>query len=65
MTRGLAMALAAAVLLTAGCKARRPAPATVQLLAINDFHGNLAPPDGSDGRVGATPAGGADTSRRI
>jgi len=32
----------------------------VQLLAINDFHGNLEPPSGGDGRVNATPAGGAE-----
>jgi 5'-nucleotidase len=33
---------------------------TVQLLAINDFHGSLEPPSGSNGRVGETPAGGAE-----
>jgi 5'-nucleotidase len=31
----------------------------VQLLALNDFHGNLMPPSGSSGRVGTTDAGGA------
>lgn len=32
----------------------------VQILAINDFHGNVEPPSGSSGRVGATTlAGGA------
>jgi len=31
----------------------------VQILAINDFHGNLLPPGGSGGRVGSTLAGGA------
>ena len=31
----------------------------VQLLALNDFHGNLLPPGGSSGRVGSTNAGGA------
>src|SRR6476659_4659241 len=31
----------------------------VQILALNDFHGNLLPPGGSGGRVGATLAGGA------
>src|SRR5688572_11640538 len=30
----------------------------VQILAVNDFHGNLQPPSGSSGRVGATNAGG-------
>ncbi|MFO0679534.1 MAG: bifunctional metallophosphatase/5'-nucleotidase [Polyangiaceae bacterium] len=29
-------------------------PVTIQILAINDFHGNLAPPSGSSGRVVAT-----------
>jgi 2',3'-cyclic-nucleotide 2'-phosphodiesterase (5'-nucleotidase family) len=29
---------------------------TVQLLAINDFHGNLEPPSGTAGRIGDTPA---------
>ncbi len=33
----------------------------VQILALNDFHGNLAPPSGSSGRVGPTTlAGGAE-----
>ena len=31
----------------------------VQILALNDFHGNLEPPLGSSGRVGAIDAGGA------
>ena len=33
----------------------------VQILALNDFHGNLLPPSGSSGRVGDrwTDAGGA------
>ena len=29
-----------------------PHAVNVQLLAINDFHGNLEPPSGSGGRVG-------------
>ncbi|WP_161571033.1 bifunctional metallophosphatase/5'-nucleotidase [Granulicella sibirica] len=33
---------------------------TVQVLAINDLHGNLEPPVGRDGMVGKTPAGGAE-----
>jgi len=32
----------------------------VQLLAFNDFHGALEPPTGSNGRIGATPAGGVE-----
>ncbi len=31
----------------------------VQILGVNDFHGNLEPPTGSSGRVGAINAGGA------
>ena len=31
----------------------------LDLLAFNDFHGNLEPPSGSSGRVGNTNAGGA------
>jgi 5'-nucleotidase len=31
----------------------------VQILALNDFHGNLMPPAGSSGRVGTVDAGGA------
>ena len=37
-----------------------PGSVDVQLLAINDFHGNLQPPSGSSGRVGATLAGGVE-----
>lgn len=32
----------------------------VQILALNDFHGNIQPPSGSSGRVGAIDAGGAE-----
>ncbi|GAA2112910.1 bifunctional metallophosphatase/5'-nucleotidase [Nocardioides bigeumensis] len=34
----------------------------VQILALNDFHGQLRPPDStsSGGRIGTTPAGGAE-----
>jgi 5'-nucleotidase len=32
----------------------------VQLLALNDFHGNLEPPTGGNGRIGQTTAGGAE-----
>jgi 5'-nucleotidase len=32
----------------------------VQILALNDFHGNLLPPGGSSGRVGSVNAGGAE-----
>jgi 5'-nucleotidase len=36
-----------------------PRVVTVQLLAINDFHGALEPPAGSNGKVGEVDAGGA------
>ncbi len=39
---------------------RVPAPVSVQLLAINDFHGNLEPPSGANGRIHMVPAGGAE-----
>jgi 5'-nucleotidase len=32
----------------------------VQILALNDFHGNLEPPAGSSGRVGSINAGGVE-----
>jgi 5'-nucleotidase len=32
----------------------------VQILALNDFHGNLLPPSGSSGRVGTIDAGGVE-----
>jgi 5'-nucleotidase len=35
-------------------------PVDVQILALNDFHGNLLPPSGSSGRVGTVNAGGAE-----
>ncbi len=41
-------------------QARPVAVQVVQLLAINDFHGNLEPPAGADGMVNQVPAGGAE-----
>ncbi|MFG1678463.1 bifunctional metallophosphatase/5'-nucleotidase [Micromonospora sp. NPDC049282] len=35
-------------------------PVDVQLLAINDFHGNLEPPSGSSGTIDGQTAGGAE-----
>jgi 5'-nucleotidase len=35
-------------------------PVDVQLLAFNDFHGNLEPPTGANGRIGSTDAGGIE-----
>ncbi len=40
--------------------AQAPHPITVQLLAINDLHGNLDPPVGSDGLIDKIPAGGVE-----
>ncbi len=42
--------------------AQAPAPrtVTVQLLAINDLHGNLEPPAGRGGTVNGVPAGGTE-----
>lgn len=32
----------------------------VQILAVNDFHGRLEPPEGSSGRIGSVDAGGGE-----
>jgi 5'-nucleotidase len=32
----------------------------IQILGLNDFHGNLEPPAGSGGRIGSTNAGGVE-----
>jgi 5'-nucleotidase len=39
---------------------RPPREVDVQLLALNDFHGNVEAPSGSSGRVGTVNAGGAE-----
>jgi 5'-nucleotidase len=39
---------------------RAPRTVTVQLLAINDFHGNLEPPTGRLGAIEGVPAGGIE-----
>ena len=36
------------------------AAVAIQILAFNDFHGNLEPPTGGNGRIGQTQAGGAE-----
>jgi 5'-nucleotidase len=65
----LAVALAlATLLLVAQPAAADPAPRAVeraqttkiQILGLNDFHGNLEHPQGSSGRIGATNAGGVE-----
>ncbi len=65
----IATIAAVAVLVAAGsataAKPTRPpvikdrSEVEVQVLALNDFHGNLLPPGGSSGRVGTINAGGA------
>jgi len=52
--------LAAAFTTTGGAAAKPSGSVNVQLLAINDFHGNLEPPLGSSGRIGTTDAGGVE-----
>lgn len=53
------LAALAMLLLASYVAAQQGRTVTVQLLAINDFHGNLEPPMGADGRVNQIPAGGA------
>ena len=55
----LAITIAPAAITTARGPAGGPATVDVQLLAVNDFHGNLQPPSGSSGRVGSINAGPA------
>ncbi|MES1256629.1 MAG: bifunctional metallophosphatase/5'-nucleotidase [Acidobacteriota bacterium] len=61
-TRLVCLSIVLATLAAAPLGQRRQGDAStvsVQLLAINDFHGALEPPAGAAGRVGASPAGGA------
>jgi hypothetical protein len=55
----LALALACTGPAPPGPPANRP-PVQVQLLALNDFPGNLEPPSGSTGAIDGTPAGGVE-----
>jgi 5'-nucleotidase len=41
-------------------EAAGPETVSVQILAVNDFHGNLEPPSGSSGRIGQINAGGVE-----
>jgi 5'-nucleotidase len=43
-----------------GVSARPSGTVDVQVLGINDFHGNLLPPSGSSGRIGTIDAGGVE-----
>jgi 5'-nucleotidase len=67
MNKRLSIALVATALVTValgvvGLVSAAPPPklVNVQLLALNDFHGNLLPPTGSSGRVGTIDAGGVE-----
>ena len=53
--------IAAGLLLAMGCGlGAQTHPVSVQVLAINDLHGNLEPPVGGDGRVNGVAAGGVE-----
>lgn len=65
--RSFAVACIVAALSVAGCTPHVPPqtpPSTrlvdVHVLAFNDFHGHLDPPDGANGRIGTTDAGGVE-----
>jgi 5'-nucleotidase len=68
MRRAHVIPCIAAALAIAGCTphvppqsaATRSGVVDVQVLAFNDFHGHLDPPDGANGRIGATDAGGIE-----
>jgi len=49
------------LMVTAVSAAAKPSGTVdVQILAVNDFHGNLLPPAGSSGRIGSINAGGVE-----
>jgi 5'-nucleotidase len=57
------LAVLALLIAVVGVPATVAAPqgaVNVQLLGINDFHGNLEPPAGSSGRIGTVNAGGVE-----
>ena len=53
------LAVAASASMSAA-QAKPSGTVNVQILALNDFHGNLLPPSGSSGRVGTIDAGGVE-----
>jgi 5'-nucleotidase len=55
--RILGLALAALALAVPGAAQAKPGDVEVQLLGLNDFHGNLEPPTGSSGRILPAPGG--------
>ncbi|GAA5133595.1 bifunctional metallophosphatase/5'-nucleotidase [Pseudonocardia adelaidensis] len=56
---GLAAVAVVAAALVIPRGSARP-PVDVQLLALNDFHGNLEPPGGSSGKIDGVDAGGVE-----
>jgi 5'-nucleotidase len=54
-----ALAVVVAALVVPRANVARP-PIDVQLLALNDFHGNLEPPSGSSGKIDGVDAGGVE-----
>jgi 5'-nucleotidase len=64
MKRGLlalcALLLLLAVTPVASAVPQKDSDTYVQLLAINDFHGNLQPPSGSSGRISVAPGATVD-----
>jgi 5'-nucleotidase len=50
----------AVIALIQPANAARSRTVNVQILALNDFHGNLVPPSGSSGRIGTINAGGVE-----
>jgi 5'-nucleotidase len=60
ISRSLIAAATLALVASGSALARPAGTVDVQVLAINDFHGNLVPPSGSSGRVGSTNAGGVE-----
>ena len=50
----------AVIALSQPAKAAPSGTVNVQILALNDFHGNLEPPAGSSGRIGTINAGGVE-----
>ena len=59
-TVGAAVAALVAPIATVDAQTAASDTMTVQILGLNDFHGNIEPPAGSSGRIGTTTAGGAE-----
>ena len=59
-TVGAAVAALFAPIATVDAQTAPSDTMTVQILGLNDFHGNIEPPAGSSGRIGTTTAGGAE-----